>query len=59
MIQILGPEKLLPLPLLHPLSVLDTTLTFLGIGTKTAWATYQAYTDISATLVVFLTTAAS
>ena len=47
MIQILGPEKSLPLPQFHPFSVCDTTLSFLGIGTKTAWATCQAYTDIS------------
>ena len=52
MTQILGPEKSLPHPLFHSISMFDTTLLFLGIWTKTVWAAYQVYADISATLVV-------
>ena len=34
-IQILNPEKSLPVPLFHSFSGCDSTLSFLGIGTKT------------------------
>ncbi len=49
--QQLGPDKSLSLPLFHAISGCDTTSSFLGIGKKTAWAAWDAYPDLSATLI--------
>ena len=49
--QTLGPEKSLSCPLFHSFTGCDTTSTFLGIGKKTAWAAWQAYPDLTETLL--------
>ncbi|MES9879449.1 MAG: hypothetical protein ABW185_01030 [Sedimenticola sp.] len=49
--QHLGPQKSISLPLFHALSGCDTTSALLGIGKKTAWAAWEAYPDLSETLV--------
>ena len=41
----------MPCPLFHSFSGCDTTLSFLGIGRKTAWAAWQAYPDLKETLL--------
>ena len=47
----LGPEKSLSCPLFHSFTGCDTTSSFLGIGKKTAWAAWQAYPDLTETLL--------
>ena len=49
--QTLGPEKSLSCPLFHSFTGCDTTSSFLGIGKKTAWAAWQAYPDLTETLL--------
>ena len=49
--QTLGPEKSLLCPLFHSFTGCDTTSSFLGIGKKTAWAAWQAYPDLTETLL--------
>ena len=50
--QTLGPEKSLSCPLFHSFTGCDTTSSFLGIGKKTAWAAWQAYLNLSETLLI-------
>ena len=49
--QTLGPEKSLSCPLFHLFMGCDTTSSFLGIGKTTAWAAWQAYPDLTETLL--------
>ena len=49
--QTLGPEKSLSCPLFDSFTGCDTTSSFLGIGKKTAWAAWQAYPDLTETLL--------
>ena len=49
--QTLGPEKSLSCPLFHSFTGCDTISSFLGIGKKTAWAAWQAYPDLTETLL--------
>ena len=49
--QTLGPEKSLSCPLFHSFTGCDTTPSFLGIGKKTVWAAWQAYPDLTETLL--------
>ena len=49
--QTLGPEKSLSCPLFHSFTGCDTTSSFLCIGKKTAWAAWQAYPDLTETLL--------
>ena len=50
-IQSLGPEKYLALSLMHSYTRCDTSLLFLGIGKKTAWAAYEVYPELTETLI--------
>ena len=47
----LDPEKSLSCTLFHSFTGCDTTSSFLGIGKKTAWAAWQAYPDLTETLL--------
>ena len=47
----LGPRKCLALPLFHSFTGCDTTSSFLGIGKKTAWAAWDAYPQLTDTLL--------
>ena len=49
--QTFGPEKSLSCPLFHSFTGCDTTSSFLGIGKKIAWAAWQAYPDLTETLL--------
>ena len=49
--QTLGLEKSLSCPLFHSFTCCVTTSSFLGIGKKTAWAAWQAYPDLTETLL--------
>ena len=49
--QTLGPEKSLSCPLFHSFTGCDTTSSFLDIGKKTAWAAWQAFPDLTETLL--------
>lgn len=47
----LGPQKCLSLPLFHSFTGCDTASSFLGIGKKTAWAAWEAYPELTDTLL--------
>ena len=47
----LGPRKCLALPLFHSFTGCDTISSFLGIGKKTAWAAWDAYPQLTDTLM--------
>ena len=49
--QTLGPEKSLSCRLFHSFTGCDTTSSVLGIGKRTAWAAWQAYPDLTKTLL--------
>ena len=47
----LGPEKSLALPMFHALTGCDTVSAFVGHGKKTAWATWNSFSDLTAALL--------
>ena len=47
----LGPQKCISLPLFHSYTGCDTSSSFLGIGKKTAWAAWEAYPEITDTFM--------
>ena len=53
-IQNLGPEKVRALLLFHSYTGCDTTSSFFGIGKKTAWATWEAFPDLTERLTTLL-----
>ena len=52
--QNLGPQKCHTLPLFHAYTGCVTTSPFFGIGKRTAWATWEAFPQITHTLTVLM-----
>lgn len=53
-VKTLGPEKCHALPLFTSYTGCDTTSSFLGIGKRTAWATWNAFPKLTETLTTLL-----
>ena len=50
-IQSLGPENSVALPLVHSYTGCDTSSSFLGIIKNTAWAAWEIYAELTETLI--------